>query len=135
MGGGVVDLRVYNDSPMSARFTTHLMDPQRGHAWFVAFSPESKLLFGYIWRRADFPWLGIWEENHCREHAPWNGRSLTRGMEFGVSPMPESRREMIDRGSLFGERVYRWIPAKGTLRAEYRAFLKPADQIVEDLDS
>ena len=30
-------------------------------------SPASKLAFGYVWRRADFPWLGIWEENHSFE--------------------------------------------------------------------
>src|SRR5438067_9104026 len=47
IGGGIVDLRVYTDAPMSARFTTHLMDQQCEQAWFVAFSPESKLLFGY----------------------------------------------------------------------------------------
>ena len=44
-----------------------------------------------LWRRADFPWMGIWEENHSRTAAPWNGRTLTRGLEFGVSPMPEKR--------------------------------------------
>ena len=30
-------------------------------------------------------------------HVPWNGQTLTCGMEFGVSPFPESRREMIER--------------------------------------
>ena len=33
-----------------------------------------------------------------------------RGMEFGVSPFPESRRQMIDRGRLFDVPTYRWIP-------------------------
>jgi hypothetical protein len=133
IGGGPVDLRVYTDAPVSARFTTHLMDPAGEQAWFVSFSPQSKLAFGYVWKRADFPWLGIWEENHCREHKPWSRRTLTRGMEFGASPMPESRRQMIDRGSLFGERAYRWISAKETLRSAYRAFLAPADRIPESL--
>ena len=68
---------------------------------FVAFSPDTRLAFGYVWRRADFPWLGIWEENQSRTHAPWNGRAVTRGLEFGVSPMPESRRAMVERGRLF----------------------------------
>ena len=64
------------------------------------------MAFGYVWKRADFPWTGIWEENHSRRNPPWNGKTLTRGMEFGVSPMPESRREMIDRRSLFGVRIF-----------------------------
>jgi Domain of unknown function (DUF4432) len=112
-------------------FSTHLMDPEREQAWFMAYSPQSNLLFGYIWKRADFPWLGIWEEDHGRQQPPWNGRTLTRGMEFGVSPIPESRRAMIDRGTLFGAPAYRWIAAKETLRVEYCAFLAPAERIPE----
>jgi hypothetical protein len=26
---------------------------------------------------------GIWEENNCRKYKPWNGNTLTRGLEFG----------------------------------------------------
>lgn len=125
-GGGTVDLRVFTDLPVSAAFTTHLMDPAREHASFVAWSPRHQLAFGYVWRRADFPWLGIWEENHCRTHKPWNGAGLTRGMEFGVSPFPETRRKMIERGSLFGVPSFRWIPARGQVTVEYRAALMPS---------
>ena len=73
--GGHVDLRVYNSAPVSAGFTTHLMDPHRERAYFLAFSPASKLAFGYVWTRSDFPWLGIWEENHSRTGAPWSSRT------------------------------------------------------------
>jgi hypothetical protein len=132
-GGGAVDLRVYPNMPVSAGFTTHLLDPHREQGWFVAFSPSSKMLFGYIWKRADFPWLGIWEENHSRENVPWNGRTLTRGMEFGASPMPETRRAMIERGSLFGMPVYRWIEAKRRVTVEYGAFLMPAAHTPESV--
>ena len=116
---------------LSPAYSTHLMDPAREQAWFMAFSPQSKTLFGYIWKRADFPWLGIWEENRGRKQPPWNGRTLTRGMEFGASPIPESRRAMVDRGNLFGVPAYRWIEAKRKLRVEYRAFLTPAERIPE----
>jgi hypothetical protein len=129
-GGGVADMRVFTGSPVSAGFTTHLMDPARD-AFFLAWQPASQLLFGYVWKPSDYPWLGIWEENYCRKSAPWNGVSLTRGMEFGVSPMPETRREMIERGSLFGVPGYRWIPARGALEAEYYALLTPAGSIPE----
>jgi hypothetical protein len=78
------------------------------------------------------PWMGIWEENYCRQNPPWNGVSLTRGMEFGVSPVPESRREMIDRGKMFGVPGYRWITAKGRLQADYCAFVTTASKIPED---
>ncbi len=127
--GGTTDMRVFVDLPVSGAFSTHLMDPQREEAFFLAWSPKSKLLFGYVWKRTDFPWLGIWEENHCRTAPPWNGHTTTRGMEFGVSPMPETRRQMIQRGSLFGVPGYRWIPARKTVHVEYRAFLTTAPNI------
>ncbi|HEX9006630.1 MAG TPA: hypothetical protein VF889_05015, partial [Bacteroidota bacterium] len=129
-----VDLRVFNGSPKSSAFTTHLMNGGGERAWFVAWSPESRLAFGYVWRTADFPWMGIWEENRSRTGAPWNGVSITRGMEFGVSPMPETRRAMIDRGRLFGAAAYRWLPAGTTLTAEYWIAARDADAVPESLD-
>ena len=42
----------------------------------------------------------------------WNGETLAMGMEFGASPMPETRREMVERGGLFGAPGFRWIPAR-----------------------
>lgn len=131
--GGVIDLRVYTDAPVSGGFTTHLMDPHRRQAFFLAWSPSSKALFGYVWERSDFPWLGIWEENYSRTFPPWNGKTLTRGMEFGASPMPEGRRAMIERGSLFGVPGFRWIPAKARVSVDYCAFLTSAPGIPESV--
>ena len=133
-GGAVEDLRVFTSAPASSAFDAVLMDPARDRAFFFAFSPRLQLLAGYVWTRADFPWLGIWEENLSREHPPWNRRTLTRGMEFGASPFPESRRRMIQRGSLFGAPGYRWIPARTQARVEYWAFVTPADSIPESLE-
>jgi hypothetical protein len=130
--GGTVDMRKFVDLPVSGAFSTHLMDPKRENAFFLAWSPKSKLLIGYVWKGTDFPWLGIWEENHCRTAPPWNGKTITRGMEFGVSPMPESRRQMIERGQLFGTPGFRWIPARKTVQVEYRAFLTIAANIPEE---
>ena len=131
--GGVEDLRVFTSAEASGGFDTVLMDPRHDRAFFFAFSPTSKLLFGYVWRRADFPWLGIWEENCSREHPPWNRRTLTRGLEFSASPFPESRRRMIDRKLLFGEQGYRWLPAKTKAQVEYHAFITTAASIPESL--
>lgn len=129
--GGHADLRRSSAAPSSSAYTAHLMDPARDDAWFVAHSAQHQLAFGYVWRRADFPWLGIWEENASRTAPPWNGTALTRGMEFGVSPFPESRRQMIDRGQLFGVPTYRWIAARGVVEVEYWAVLRAAAQVPE----
>ncbi|HEY1336048.1 MAG TPA: hypothetical protein VGF59_00995 [Bryobacteraceae bacterium] len=131
--GGSIDMRVFNSSPVSGAFTTHLMDPHRDVAFFAAYSPSTRLVFGYIWNRADFPWLGIWEENHSRNNPPWNGKALTRGMEFGASPMPETRRQMIDRGNLFGVPAFRWLPARSRAQTTYRSVCYLADAIPDTL--
>jgi len=119
-GGGHADLSVFNAAPRSSAFTTHLMDQTHDEAFFTA---ETRgLQFGYTWNPRDFPWMGIWEENLSRTHAPWNGNTIARGMEFGASPMPETRRQMIDRGRLFGVPTYRWLPARTRVEVRYRAF-------------
>jgi hypothetical protein len=131
--GGAADLQIFNNAPVSSGYTAHLMDSGSEHAFFAAFSPTFHLAFGYIWKRADFPWMGIWEENHSRTNSPWNGKTLARGMEFGVSPMPESRREMTDRSRLFGVPTYRWLPANSRVEVEYYAVIRRTDSIPESL--
>lgn len=133
-GGRKEDLQVYTSAPESGGFDSVLMDPHRDQAFFFAFSPKTKVLFGYVWKRSDFPWLGLWEENYSRKQPPWNGRTLTRGMEFGASPVPESRRKMIDRHSLFGVPGYRWIPAKTKAQVNYWAFITTAESIPNSLE-
>lgn len=122
--GGTVDLRTYWHGPVAGGFVTVLMDPHRESVGFAATSAGVTLK--YNWKRSDFPWLGIWDELNSRTAPPWNGRTMTRGMEFGASPYPESRRQMIERGSLFGVPGYRWIPAKGSAAVEYYAELAKA---------
>lgn len=132
--GGTSDLRVFTGVSKSSAYTAHLMDQTRGDAFFVAFDPDSRLAFGYRWKPSDFPWLGIWEENRSRTAPPWNGQTITRGMEFGVSPFPETRRQMIDRGTLFGTRTYRWMPAKSRVTVEYSAIVRETDTIPRSLE-
>jgi hypothetical protein len=125
-GGRTVDLRVYPGGASSSGYTAHRLEPRLDEASFIAFSPSAGFAFGYRWNRTDFPWLGRWEENRARTAAPWNGETRTLGLEFGVSPLPESRRDMIARGPLFDTPGFRWIPARTRVEVRYRAVLQPA---------
>jgi hypothetical protein len=131
--GGVADLRTLTAALPSSEYTSHLCDRRRQDEFFVAYSPAFHLALAYIWKRADFPWLGMWQENCSRKTPPWNGRTIALGLEFGVSPIPESRREMVDRGRLFDVPAYRWIPANGRLEVEYWALTQSADHIPESV--
>jgi hypothetical protein len=127
--GKVSDFRTMTPEKVSGGFTAHLMDPSLDQAEFAAWSPRLKILFGYRWRRQDFPWLARWEENHLRTMPPWNGRGYAIGMEFGVSPMVESRDAMVARANMFGIPTFRWLPAKSTVTAEYSAFISRSEEI------
>jgi len=116
--GSKSDLRVYPSHARSAGVTAHLAED----GFFMASNPSIRLVFGYRWRREDFPWISLWEENRSREFPPWNGETVTRGVEFGVSPFAEGRRKMIERGSLFGVPTYQWLAANSTAMVEYSAF-------------
>lgn len=131
--GGTANLRRMRQTLPASGYTAHVADPQQQHAHFIAYTPQYKLAFGYIWKRADFPWLGIWEENCSRQASPWDGITITRGMEFGVSPFPESRRAMIERSHLLDTPTYQWLPALGRLEAEYWITSEIAKSIPEKL--
>ncbi len=133
--GEVADLRVFTSQPRSSAYTAHLMETDGRPAFFIAYSPAARLAFGYLWRAADFPWMGIWEENYSRTGPPWNSRTLTRGMEFGVSPFPETRRAMVERGRLFETPTYRWLPANGAIEASYWIVLQSAASVPESVEA
>ena len=131
--GGTADLRRMHAEAPASSYTAHLADENQEDAFWVAFSAQYGLAFGYVWKRADFPWLGIWEENGSRPASPWNGRALTRGMEFGVSPFPETRQAMVARGRLFGEETFRWLPGRGRLTAKYWVVTERVETVPERL--
>jgi hypothetical protein len=119
--GGTVDLRRLDGArPRNSDFSTQLIAPGRETAWFSAVNPKLGLLVAYVWRRADFPWVGNWEENHARRIGPWAGRSLTRGMEFANTPFPVSLRESVDRGRFHATPTFAWLPARGRVTIAYR---------------
>ncbi len=132
--GGLADLRQMKSTAPASGFTTHLADPRHQRAFFVAYSPQFRLAFGCVWNRGDFPWLGIWEENCSRPAPPWSSKTVTRGMEFGASPFPESRRAMIERNPLMDTPTYRWLPARGLLQIEFWISSAIADTILDALE-
>ncbi|MBI2438582.1 MAG: hypothetical protein HYV36_07215 [Lentisphaerae bacterium] len=121
---GKVNLR-FAGSSRYGDFTANLMNPRQNHAWFSAVNPRLGMLVAYIWRRADFPWLGIWEENRIRKQPPWNGKAIARGMEFSNSPFPEGLRQAVDRGRFQGLPTFRWLPALGQITYNYALLALP----------
>jgi hypothetical protein len=121
--GGKVDLR--------QPFTRHglgflvgvLLDPRRNQEFIAAVNEEHHLLVGYCFLRQDFPWVAIWEENDSREHNPWRAKTQARGLEFGSTPLPMTRREAFAVAPRFGTPTFSTVAAGGRRTADYVAFL------------
>jgi hypothetical protein len=104
-------------------YTAQLLDPQLQIGFIAACNPRLRLLVVYAFRRADFPWVGNWEERYSRRHAPWRGKTFCRGLEFSTTPFSIPRRETIEQGPLFGESTYRWLPARSKAQVRFLILL------------
>jgi hypothetical protein len=122
--GGTLDMRRYPGGGPTSALTGHLLRANRDAAYFQAWNADLRTIVGYAWRRADYPWICLWEENSGRTIPPWNGRTTTWGVEFGVSPFAEGRRAMVERASLFGVPAYRWLPARAEAVVNYTAWVR-----------
>ena len=109
--GDYLDLRTTPEQQFG-HYTAQLLNPELEIAFIAACNPAINFLVVYLFRRAEFPWVGNWEERNNRPSAPWRARTFCRGIEFSTTPFSIPRRETIDRGRLFGEATYRWLYAK-----------------------
>jgi hypothetical protein len=128
-----VDLR----APFSAAGRGFLagvqLDSHREIEFLLAFNARLRLGLVYCFRRKDFPFLTIWEENCGRRSAPWNGKAQARGMEFGTSPLPIGRQSAIVMGTAFRTSKKCVIPADGSRTARYLMFLFFIPQTITSL--
>jgi len=103
--------------------TAQLLDPELEIGFVAACNPRLKLLVVCAFRRADFPWVGNWEERCNRTPAPWQRKIFCRGLEFSTTPFAIPRRQTIEQGPLFGEPTYRWLPAKSKAQVRFLILL------------
>jgi hypothetical protein len=114
--GALVDVRVAPTITPVMDQTTSLMDPSRRLVFVTAFHPDRKAVFGYVFRREEYPWTQIWDSY------PGESRSSSRGMEFAAQPYDLPRRDVIQANSMFGTPAYRWLPAKSKIGSSFVMF-------------
>lgn len=115
LDGTTVDL---SEMPANPHFLDHSatqMDPNRQLEWAVILNTDKHLIYGYVFRRDDYPWMQHWGNYP-------SPTELVRGLEFGTQPYDVPRREAISMGSLFGTPTYRWLPAKGKIESHFLMF-------------
>ena len=100
-----------------------LLDKKREFGFVAAINTEMSLLVAYCFRRNDFPWVAIWEENMGISAPPWKQRTRARGLEFSTTPLPVHRRESFTSDRLFGEPNLTFVPARGEKIVRYLSFV------------
>ena len=126
--GGKVDLRHPLSRPGSGFVAAVLIDPRRKVGFVAALNTRHRLLIAYSFRRCDFPWVAIWEENKARTDKPWSGRCQSRGLEFSSTPFPVLRHEAFAMGPLFKTPVFAMVPARAAKTIRYVACLAQVPQ-------
>ena len=92
-----------------------LLDPSRQLEWVTSLNTTRRLVYGYIFRRQDYPWIQYWGQYLAVTQ-------VVRGMEFGTQPYDVPRREAISLGSMFETPSYRWLPAKSKIESHFLLF-------------
>ena len=91
------------------------MDPKRKLAFVTALNLDKRLLFGYVFRQVDYPWLMSWMNYTGDARA-------ARGMEFSTQPFDVSHQETVAMSPLFGTPTFRWLPAKAKVQTRFLMF-------------
>jgi len=120
--GGLVNLLTVPVGETSLDLASCLIDPARTYGYVTAFRADRQLLFGYVFRRSEYPWLMNWMNYSGDARA-------ARGIEFSTQPFDVSHRETVGAHEMFGEPTYKWLPAKSKMRTRFLFFFTrvPAD--------
>ena len=118
--GGACDYRIPLARDITANdFSGFQVSPSDEYGAFVAGNTQFAFAIFYLWPRKFFPWMGVWDEQNAREANPWAKRTSVRAYEFGVSPFPLGRRDMLAIPYFLNQPTYVMLPGGGTLWVRY----------------
>ena len=122
------DYRRFSPDDRSEAMAYVLLDPSREIEFVSALNTGYKQLVVYVFRRQDFPWLAIWEQNRTRMSPPWNGETRTRGMEFGNTRISGTLRAWLRMPMLWDTPVFGWLDARAKHTARFLAVVAPTPE-------
>jgi hypothetical protein len=126
--GSTIDLSAVPQDPHFTDHSATLFDPSRPLAWAVVLNPGKRMIYGYIFKSSEYPWIQNWG-NYS------SAAQVVHGLEFGTQPYDVSRREAISTGSLFGTPTYRWLPAKSKIESHFIVFFAMVPEGMKQVDS
>ena len=117
--GNQVDLRRLTNDP-DPNVVSFVVDGETG--WVTATNASRRLLLGYLFHTADYPWLNLWRHVEA-------GRPLARGLEFGTTGLHQPFTILVTNPRIFGKPTFAYLDAGERATRRYTAFLAtvPAD--------
>ena len=115
-GETISDLR-FCDKGVSSVFS-FIVDDKSHFGWIIAYSPEAKLLIGYLWLRRDYPWINLWKD--------WDKDNIRYcGLEFGTTGIHQPFMEILAQGktTVFNNNTLEYIDAGEAVHRRHVSFL------------
>ena len=102
--------------------TTHVFSESENYGWVTAYSPTHRLLLGYLWPLADYPWLNVW--NHFEDNRP-----VAKGLEFGTTGIGSGYENLLATNTRFnGHNSFEYIDAGETKQKMFICFMIPVPE-------
>jgi hypothetical protein len=127
LDGKPVDLHVIPENPHFLDHAATLLDRGRELEWVSVLNVEKRLVYGYIFRRDEYPWLQHWGNYP-------SSAQVVRGLEFGTQPYDVPRRQTISENSMFNAPTYRWLPAKSKIESHFLLFYARVPEGFQEVD-
>ncbi|MFN0051789.1 MAG: hypothetical protein ACKV0T_06340 [Planctomycetales bacterium] len=125
IGDERADLRRFREETGSGArhdVSSFVFGDQETYGWVTACSPQHRLLVGYAWRVANYPWLNIWRYSQ-------EGKPAARGLEFGTTGYHQPFPILVRQGRILNRPLFEPLDADETATKSYLCFLAriPAD--------
>lgn len=111
--GTQVNLRELTSDP-NPNVVSYTIDDS--HGWVTATSPTHGLVFGYLWKSSEYPWVSLWRDVR-------NGKPSARGLEFGSTGLHQPFPILATVGRIWDRPVYEFLDASESRAKSYTAFL------------
>ena len=97
------------------------VDPASELGWVTATNPELGLVFGYCWKRSDYPWISLW----CCERPDGY---MSRGIEFGTTGLHKPFPMLVEHPQIFDLPTFISLDAQESQTRGYAMFLAEVPQ-------
>ena len=111
--GEHVSMRRMTDSEEPS-VTSFAIDEDLG--WAVASNGKRGLLFGYVWKRSDYPWFNHWWKLK-------DGKPHARGLEFGSTGLHQPFPMLVKKRENFGQQLFEYLDTGKNTTKSYACFL------------